>query len=68
MGKWASDRSSSELASSVANDEVAAKTRGFSGTPAFAIGKTGGTMQKLEYSSLTDPSSFVTAIQRLEKR
>jgi len=68
MGKWASDRSSPELASSVASDEVAAKTHGFSGTPAFAIGKTGGTMQKLEYSSLTDPGSFVTAIQRLAKR
>jgi protein-disulfide isomerase len=68
IGKWVGDRSSSELASSVASDEVAAKTRGFSGTPAFAIGKTGGTMKKLEYSSLTDPSSFVTAIRRLEKR
>ena len=47
---------------------MAAKTHGFSGTPAFAIGKTGGTMQKLEYSSLTDPQSFVAAIQSLEKR
>ena len=68
LRKWASDRSSAELASSLASDEVAAKTHGFSGTPAFAIGKTGGTMQKLEYSSLTDPQSFVTAIQSLEKR
>jgi protein-disulfide isomerase len=67
MGKWVSDRSSPELASSVASDEVTAKTHGFTGTPAFAIGKTGGTMQKLEYSSLADPSSFVTAIRRLEK-
>jgi protein-disulfide isomerase len=67
MTKWTSDRSSSELAGALASDEVASKTRGFSGTPAFAIGKTGGATQKLEYSSLTDPSSFVTAIRGLEK-
>ena len=36
---------------------------GFTGTPSFLVGKTGGKMQKLEYSSLTDPSSFNAAIE-----
>jgi protein-disulfide isomerase len=67
ISKWASDRSNPELASEVASDEVTVKTKGFSGTPAFALGKTGGSMQKLEYSSLTDPQSFVTAIESAAK-
>jgi protein-disulfide isomerase len=67
LSKWATDRSNQELASEVASDGQAANTLGFTGTPSFTIGKTGGTQQKLEPSSYTDPSSFESAVEKLIK-
>ena len=43
----------------------AANTDGFNGTPSFLIGRTGGTMRKFGYTSLTDPTSFNEAIKQL---
>jgi protein-disulfide isomerase len=63
LATWASARSDTELATSITTDAQAANNAGFTGTPSFLIGKTGGTMQKLEYSSLTDPASFASAIE-----
>ncbi len=63
LATWASARSDTELATSITTDAQAANNAGFTGTPSFLIGKTGATMQKLEYSSLTDPSSFESAIE-----
>jgi protein-disulfide isomerase len=60
---WSAARSDPELASSMTTDTQAANAAGFTGTPSFLIGKTGGRMQKLEYSSLTDPASFDSAIE-----
>jgi len=60
---WTSARSDAELANSVTSDGQAANNAGFTGTPSFLIGKTGGRMQKLEYSSLTEPASFDSAIE-----
>ncbi len=37
------------------------------GTPSFQIGKSGGAVQKLEYSSLKDPSGFESAIDKVLK-
>ncbi|MFI4978108.1 MAG: DsbA family protein [Solirubrobacterales bacterium] len=67
LTKWASDRSDTALAQQVTGDAEAASQNGFTGTPSFLIGKTGGAMKKLEYSSLTDPSSFNSAIEQLLK-
>jgi protein-disulfide isomerase len=63
LATWGSARSDTELASSIVSDAQAANNAGFTGTPSFLIGKTGGKMQKLEYSSLTDPGSFDSAIE-----
>jgi protein-disulfide isomerase len=63
LATWASARSDTELVNSITSDAQAANIAGFTGTPSFLIGKTGGKMQKLEYSSLTDPSSFDSAIE-----
>jgi protein-disulfide isomerase len=63
LATWSSARSTPELATSVTTDAQAANAAGFTGTPSFLIGKTGGKAQKLEYSSLTDPSSFNSAIE-----
>jgi protein-disulfide isomerase len=64
---WTNDRANPALVTQVAADAQAANNAGFTGTPSFSIGKTGGTSSKLEYSSLTDPSSFNAAIEKLLK-
>jgi protein-disulfide isomerase len=67
LATWTSDRGEAGLANEVASDAQAASNAGFTGTPSFLIGKTGGTTQKLEYASLTDPTSFNEAIEKLLK-
>lgn len=67
LAKWTSDRNNAELANQVEADRQAANNAGFTGTPSFLIGKTGGTAQKLEYASLTEPTSFDEAIEKLLK-
>jgi protein-disulfide isomerase len=64
LAQWTSDRSDLKLAEQVASDGQTASNNGFTGTPSFLIGKSGGATQKLEYLSLTDPSSFDAAIER----
>jgi len=67
LAQWTSERSNAELSNLVASDEQAANAAGFSGTPSFLFGKTGGTASKFEYGSLTDPASFNQAIEKLLK-
>ena len=65
LATWTSDRSSPEFTNTITSDAQAANNSGFNGTPSFLIGKTGGTLTKFEYQSLTDPSSFESAIDKL---
>jgi protein-disulfide isomerase len=67
LSQWTSDRNDSALAKQVVNDAEAASNAGFNGTPSFLIGKSGGKLSRLEYSSLTDPTSFNEAIEKLAK-
>jgi protein-disulfide isomerase len=67
LTKWASDRSNPELASQVASDGQTANSLGFTGTPSFTIGKTGGAQKKFEPASYTDPASFEAAVEKLIK-
>jgi len=67
LSQWTSDRNDSALAKQVVNDAEAASNAGFNGTPSFLIGKRGGKLSRLEYSSLTDPTSFNEAIEKLAK-
>jgi protein-disulfide isomerase len=67
LATWTTARGESALANEIASDAQAASNAGFTGTPSFLIGKTGGTTQKLEYASLTDPTSFNEAIEKLLK-
>jgi protein-disulfide isomerase len=62
---WTSERNNPQFANTVATDAQAANTEGFTGTPSFLIGKSGEPGQKHEYSSLTDPSGFESAINKL---
>jgi protein-disulfide isomerase len=67
LAQWTAARSDPALTSQVATDAQLASAQGFTGTPAFLIGKTGGASQKLEYTSLADPASFNAAIEKLLK-
>jgi protein-disulfide isomerase len=62
---WTAARNEPEFTNTITSDAQAANQAGFTGTPSFQIGKTGGPVQKLEYSSLTDPASFESAIDKL---
>jgi protein-disulfide isomerase len=64
LARWTSDRSSAALTNQVTGDAQSASNAGFTGTPSFQVGKTGGTPQKLEYTSLSNPSSFDAAIEK----
>lgn len=64
---WSAARNEPQLSNDVATDAQAASNAGFTGTPSFLIGRTGGQPQKLEYSSVSDPSSFEAAIDKLLK-
>jgi protein-disulfide isomerase len=65
--RWMTDRSEGAFGKSIEADAQAASAQGFNGTPSFLIGPTGGTLKKLEYNSLTDPSSFEEAIESVKK-
>jgi protein-disulfide isomerase len=64
LATWTTARNDPALAAQIATDGQAANNNGFTGTPSFMIGKTGGPATKLEYSSLTDPTSFNEAIEK----
>jgi protein-disulfide isomerase len=67
LSQWVSDRNNNAYANQVAADAQAANNAGFNGTPSFQIGKTGGPVTKLESASLTDPTAFNQAIEKLLK-
>jgi protein-disulfide isomerase len=62
---WTAARSEPAFTNTITSDAQAANNAGFTGTPSFQIGKTGGPVSKLEYQSLTDPSGFESAIDKL---
>jgi protein-disulfide isomerase len=64
---WSKDRSNPQFATAVTTDAQAANNAGFTGTPSFLIGHSGGQLQRFEYQSLTDPSSFEATIDKLLK-
>jgi protein-disulfide isomerase len=64
LSQWTTDRNDPKLASEITLDAQAANNAGFTGTPSFLIGRTNGTKAKLEYASLTDPTSFNEAIEK----
>ncbi len=67
LGTWTADRNDTTLVKQIEADGEAAANAGFNGTPSFLIGKSGGAMTKYEYSSLTDPTGFNEAIEKLLK-
>jgi protein-disulfide isomerase len=64
---WSAARNDPSYPNQVIADAQAANQNGFTGTPSFMIGKTGGGLQKLEVSGFTDAGQFETAIEKLLK-
>jgi protein-disulfide isomerase len=64
---WLAARSDPEYATQITTDAQAANNAGFTGTPSFQIGRTGGALKKLEYESLTSPAPFEKAVETLAK-
>jgi hypothetical protein len=67
LSAWMSARGDSALTNQVASDGQAANSAGLDGTPAFLIGRSGGTLKRFEPSSLTEPGAFDEAIEKLVK-
>jgi protein-disulfide isomerase len=67
LSDWSSARNDPAYANQVIADAQAANQTGFTGTPSFLIGKTGGPTQKIENPSFTDAGQFETAIEKLLK-
>jgi protein-disulfide isomerase len=64
LADWTSARSEPTYSNEVTADAQAANQAGFTGTPSFELGKTGGTLQKLEAGSFTEAAPFESAIEK----
>lgn len=67
LAQWSADRGNGKWSEMLAQDTQEANNRGFSGTPSFLVGRTGGALKKLEYSSVGEEGSFDSAIEPLVK-
>jgi protein-disulfide isomerase len=65
LPNWSAARGNSAYVEQVTRDAQIANAEGFTGTPSFLIGKSGGHMEKLENPNLEEPSSFEAAINKL---
>jgi protein-disulfide isomerase len=64
LADWTSARSEPTYSNEVAADAQAANQAGFTGTPSFEIGKSGGPLQKLEAGSFSEAAPYETAIEK----
>jgi protein-disulfide isomerase len=65
LATWTADRNDPAFTNAVTTDAQAANNAGFTGTPSFLLGKSGQTLSKFEPGSLTEASSFESAINKL---
>jgi protein-disulfide isomerase len=64
LADWTTARSDPTYSNEVTVDAQAANQAGFTGTPSFELGKTGGTLQKLEAGTFTEAAPYETAIEK----
>ena len=68
LTQWQEARNNKKYAAEVEEDAQAANNAGFTGTPAFLLGRSGGAMTKFEPpTGLTNPAGFNEAIEKLVK-
>jgi len=62
---WSAARNDSALAEQITRDAQTVTQQGFTGTPSFLLGKSGGSLQQFKPESFTEPGSFEAAINKL---
>ncbi len=62
---WSAARGEQAYAEQIKRDEQTVAQQGFTGTPSFLLGKSGGTLQQFKPESYTEPGTFETAINKL---
>jgi protein-disulfide isomerase len=67
LADWTAARGEPAYANEVAADAQAASNEGFSGTPSFQLGKTGGTLPKFEPGTYSETAPYEAAIEKLLK-
>jgi protein-disulfide isomerase len=67
LADWSAARSEPKYAGEVESDAQAANQAGFTGTPSFELGKTGGTLEKFEPGTYTEAAPYEAAIEKLLK-
>ncbi len=67
LADWTAARSEPAYANEVDADAQAANQAGFTGTPSFELGKTGGTLEKFEPGTYTETTPYEAAIEKLLK-
>lgn len=65
LKRWQADRGDKALETQVIEEEREATKIGFTGTPSFMIGKTGGKLKPFEPSSLKESSAFEGEVTKL---
>jgi protein-disulfide isomerase len=65
--KMLADANSQKVTDRLAADQSQAQASGIDGTPSFEVGKTGGTLQRLQITAL-DPAAFRPALDALLKQ
>jgi len=68
LTKWTADRSEPALSNQVAADAQAANSLGFTGTPSFQLGKTGGAPQKFDAGTDSEAAPYEAAIEKLAEK
>ena len=64
LTQWTADRSEPALSNQVTSDAQTANSLGFTGTPSFTLGKSGGTLSKFEPGTYAEPGPYNTAIEK----
>ena len=67
LAAWTAARNDPALAASITTDAQTANANGFTGTPSFLLGKTGGKLEKFEPSTYTETGPYNAAIEKLLK-
>jgi protein-disulfide isomerase len=65
LPNWSAARNDPALAEQITRDSQTVTQQGFTGTPSFLLGKSGGTLQQFKPESFTEPASFEAAINKL---
>jgi protein-disulfide isomerase len=65
LAQWTADRGEPVLSNQVTSDAQTANSLGFTGTPSFTLGKSGGTLPKFEPGTFSEPAPYSAAIEKL---